>query len=180
MSLLKTVVRNLVSVRALESDDLPGLMHLENIEPGRRWFRHGPPGAGPAMPGAWVATISRLVVGFLVYEFRDEEDTEVSGQATGRPHWPGRRGSDPSAGLRVELLDLLVHPDWRRRGVARALLERFAPALPLSGPFRIEAAVPERNLPAQLLLRATGFVAVKILHGLGGEDDLYLMERRLG
>jgi ribosomal protein S18 acetylase RimI-like enzyme len=178
MSLLKTVVRNLVSVRALESDDLPGLMHLEHLEPGRRWFRHGPLSPGPATPAAWVATISRLVVGYLVYEFRDEEDTEVFGQATGRPHFHVRPGSAAGGGPRVELLDLLVHPDWRRRGVARALLERFTPALPWSGPLHIQAAVPERNLPAQLLLRATGFVAVKILRGLDGDDDLYVMAHR--
>jgi ribosomal protein S18 acetylase RimI-like enzyme len=180
MSLLKTVVRNLVSVRALESDDLPGLMHLENSEPGRRWFRHGPLAPVPAVPATWVATISRLVVGYLVYEFRDEEDTVDLGPATGRPHFPARLDGPASVGPRVELLDLLVHPDWRRRGVARALLERFAPALPWSGPLRVQAAVPERNLPAQLLLRSTGFRAVKVLRGLGGEDDLYLMERRLG
>jgi ribosomal protein S18 acetylase RimI-like enzyme len=180
MSLLKTVVRNLVSVRALESDDLPGLMHLENSEPGRRWFRHGPLTSEPAVPATWVATISRLVVGYLVYEFRDEEDTQVFGQATGQPHFPSRQEPAAADGPRVDLLDLLVHPDWRRRGVARALLERFAPALPWSGPLRVQAAVPERNLPAQLLLRSTGFRAVKILRGLAGGDDLYLMERRLG
>jgi GNAT superfamily N-acetyltransferase len=124
--------------------------------------------------------ISRLVVGYLIYEFRDDEDEEEFELAVGQPHFPRRRPPGESAGPRIELLHILVHPDWRRRGVARALLERFAPELPWSGPCRVEAAVPERDLPAQLLLRSSGFRAVKILRGRGGEEDSYLMQRRLG
>jgi ribosomal protein S18 acetylase RimI-like enzyme len=132
------------------------------------------------VPAAWVATISRLVVAYLVYEYRDDEETQEFIPGTGRPHFPVQPGPGAGAGPRVELLDLVVHPDWRRRGVARALLERFAPTLPWSGPLQVQAAVPERNLPAQLLLRSSGFRAVKILRGLAGADDLYLMERLLG
>jgi GNAT superfamily N-acetyltransferase len=177
MSLLKSVVRNLVSVRSLEADDLPGLIYLEDLAPGRRWFRHGPLVPSPAVPTAFVATISRLVVGYLVYEFRDEEESDECDLMVRRPHLSGLSEPEANVGARIELLDILVHPDWRRRGVARALLERFAPAVPWRGHLRVQAAVPERNLPIQLLLRSTGFRAVKVLRGRGGEDDVYLMER---
>jgi len=44
----------------------------------------------------------------------------------------------------------------------------------------IEAAVPERDMPVQYLLRATGFQAVRVMRGFYGDDDAYLMEKRFG
>jgi ribosomal-protein-alanine N-acetyltransferase len=74
------------------------------------------------------------------------------------------------------LLNLAVAPYWRRQGVARAMLKKLDEKRPPC----IEAAVPESNLPAQLLLRSAGYRAVQVLREHFGEEDGYLMERRPG
>jgi ribosomal protein S18 acetylase RimI-like enzyme len=43
----------------------------------------------------------------------------------------------------------------------------------------IRATVPASNLPAQLLLRDSGYEAVAIRRGYCGNEDGYLMELRL-
>ena len=80
----------------------------------------------------YVATIRNCVVGFVVYD---------------------NRGTDVA-----QVLALAVHRPDRRQGIGGQLLERVV-RLPRK---EIVVSVDERNLDAQLFLRAQGFRAVAI------------------
>jgi [ribosomal protein S18]-alanine N-acetyltransferase len=81
----------------------------------------------------------------------------------------------------LEVLDLAVHPDHRRRGVGRRMVAKLVGRLSPRRRTRIVLHVRDGNLPAQLFFRATGFRAVATLRGhyeTTGEDA-YLMQYRL-
>ncbi len=61
----------------------------------------------------------------------------------------------------VTVRRLAVHRDWERAGVGMALVKMCDATHPNA---RLRAWVPEKNLPAQLLLRAAGWKAVNVLH----------------
>ena len=92
----------------------------------------------------YVATIRRFVVGFIVYD---------------------NRGRDTA-----QILSLAVHKSDRRQGIGGLLLNRII-RLPRR---EIVARIDERNLDAQLFLRAQGFRAVEIEHGT---PEFYLFKR---
>jgi ribosomal protein S18 acetylase RimI-like enzyme len=77
----------------------------------------------------------------------------------------------------IVLHQVTVPPRWHRRGVGSLLLRtvrEFFRSIPWA---RITMLVHERNLPAQLFLRAAGFQVTTIHHGCcAGEDDEYLFE----
>jgi GNAT superfamily N-acetyltransferase len=73
-----------------------------------------------------------------------EEDGSVAGFAT----WA-------QAGGVTELEDLFVDPDWRRRGIATALLSRIADVLRAQGVRYLEVTA---NPHAQGFYRAAGFI----------------------
>jgi ribosomal protein S18 acetylase RimI-like enzyme len=77
------------------------------------------------------------------------------------------------------LANIAVAPDWRRRGVGRFTLERVEALARRLGCARITLDVQERNLAAQLLYRAMGFLAVQIKHGHYGSQDGYRMQKEL-
>ena len=60
------------------------------------------------------------------------------------------------------LLNLAVHPDHRRRGVARRLIEALKEKLRPERRTRIVEKVRETNLAAQLFFRSQGFRAVGV------------------
>jgi ribosomal protein S18 acetylase RimI-like enzyme len=70
---------------------------------------------------------------------------------------------------------LLVHPNYRRRGCARALLAKLVEKLPAHRRVRVLTAVPEENLDMHLFLKALDFIAfgVRRRHG---QADAYLFE----
>ena len=70
----------------------------------------------------------------------------------------------------VQLERLAVAPGYWRRGVARQLVERLQAMLRTGrrGRTRLVADVPEGRTPAQLLLRALGFLAVGLLADRSG------------
>lgn len=77
----------------------------------------------------------------------------------------------------VQLLNLAVAPRWRRHGIGSRLLTSLVDRL--ATPRRLVTVVSERNLAAQLFLRARGLRATRILHGhwSGTPDDAYLFEK---
>jgi ribosomal protein S18 acetylase RimI-like enzyme len=99
--------------------------------------------------GAWVAEIDGGVVGYLACRW-DHEGTV----------WP----------------NMAVAPYWRRRGVARLLLEKLHDQQPES----VRAIVPESDRATQLLLEDAGFQAVDVLPGRFAGEDGYVMDRRPG
>jgi ribosomal protein S18 acetylase RimI-like enzyme len=81
----------------------------------------------------------------------------------------------------VTVLIVEVSPDLRRRGIGSALLADLRYRLQAAGAVRIDALVNERDLAAQLFLRASGFRAARVLPAAfaGGADDGYCFECRL-
>ncbi len=78
---------------------------------------------------------------------------------------------------RLHLLKFAVHPDGRRLGVGRRMIDRLLVKLSHQRRRRITLAVSERNLNAQLFFKACGFVATKVV---GQPDDAaYVMEYRI-
>ena len=59
-----------------------------------------------------------------------------------------------------EILTIGVHPEYRRQGVAKALLAACYAVLPAMGAERLTLEVAIDNLPAQTLYRAEGFKRV--------------------
>ena len=73
-------------------------------------------------------------------------------------------------------LDLVEQPVPRNDLKGLALVTRFDPRPQEQGPCSLEAAVPEDNLPMQLLLRSVGYKAVRVLRGFHGDEAAYLMQ----
>ena len=80
----------------------------------------------------------------------------------------------------AEISSIAVHPDYRRRGVAAALLRHTLRALSKAGVRRVELMVRTANAAAAELYRAFGFRRVRLASGYyedGG--DAYLMVRAI-
>jgi ribosomal-protein-alanine N-acetyltransferase len=65
-----------------------------------------------------------------------------------------------SAADEAEVLTIAVDPNWRRRGLARRLLEAVAAAGRARGAARLFCEVALDNAPARALYRGLGFVPV--------------------
>lgn len=81
----------------------------------------------------------------------------------------------------IELLNLAVRPDWRRRGVGRRLLARPLAKLKPDGRARLKAIVPDDTPDAHYFFRACGLRAMPVvLRGHFGEDrDGYTFVHRI-
>jgi ribosomal protein S18 acetylase RimI-like enzyme len=77
-----------------------------------------------------------------------------------------------------DILHLAVAPEWRRRGIARLLVERFDPRPRQTNAF-LQVRVPESHLPVQVLLRSVGYRATRVLRDYYVGEDAYLMEKQL-
>jgi ribosomal-protein-alanine N-acetyltransferase len=81
------------------------------------------------------------------------------------------------------LLDMAVDPRWRRRGLARMLLEYALPRLSARGAGRCLLEVRVGNQPAIALYRSFGFVDDGLRRNYypaaGGREDALLMSRPL-
>lgn len=78
--------------------------------------------------------------------FVAESDGGVVGYAIGRV-----------AADEAEILNVAVHPKWRRRGVARALVRALLDALAAAGAREVYLEVRESNAAARQLYAAYGF-----------------------
>jgi len=81
----------------------------------------------------------------------------------------------------LHIMNLGVHPDHRRQGIALKCL-RFAERLARQrGAHRLDLEVQESNLPAQLLYRKAGYRAIRILRNYYSDtqEDGYRMVRSL-
>jgi ribosomal-protein-alanine N-acetyltransferase len=64
---------------------------------------------------------------------------------------------------RIHILAFAVHPDFRRSGFGKAMIEKLVSKLAFQRRNRITLEVRETNLAAQLFLRSLGFRAMNIL-----------------
>lgn len=83
-----------------------------------------------------VAERNEVVAGFMIYELHKN---------------------------RIHILAFAVHPDFRRSGVGKAMIEKLVSKLAFQRRNRITLEVRETNLDAQLFLRSLGFRAMNIL-----------------
>jgi ribosomal-protein-alanine N-acetyltransferase len=102
-----------------------------------------------------VAEIGERIVGFVSYELRK---------------------------TRLHLLNVAVHPDFRLRGVGRALIELPIRRLTPTRRNRLTLEIRERNLGAQLFFSRMGFRCTAQLHDFYDDapEDAYLFEYRIG
>lgn len=79
----------------------------------------------------------------------------------------------------LHLLHLATAPRYRRRGVAAQLVSALTKKLTGRAAWA-DACVPEDNLPAQLLLKSQGWLAVHVLRNWFPEEglDAFQMETR--
>ncbi|MGL4944279.1 MAG: ribosomal protein S18-alanine N-acetyltransferase [Thermoguttaceae bacterium] len=82
---------------------------------------------------------------------------------------------------RLHLLNLAVHPDYRRCGIGRQIVAKLQTKLVSQQRVKMTLEVRETNLAAQLFFRAMGFRAVAVLKDFydDSNDDAYLMQYRV-
>ncbi len=77
----------------------------------------------------------------------------------------------------IELLNFAVHPDYRRMGVGREMLDKLKSKLNFRRRIAISLYVSEANLAGQLFFRANQFEATRVRRNLYDEcdEDAYRM-----
>src|SRR5262249_39723921 len=82
---------------------------------------------------------------------------------------------------KLHIVNLAVHPTWRRRGVGRQMVAKLVSKLSSHRRTRISLEVRETNLAAQLFFRALEFLAIKVARGYYDDtgEDAYLMQYQL-
>jgi ribosomal-protein-alanine N-acetyltransferase len=102
-----------------------------------------------------VAEDKGKVVGFMVYELHKEK---------------------------LHLLDLVVDPEYRQRGVGRQMVERLVDKLTQQRRHSLDLVVEERNVDAQKFLKACGFKATRVEKEYFDDtgDDAYHMRFSVG
>jgi ribosomal-protein-alanine N-acetyltransferase len=100
-----------------------------------------------------VAEVGDQVVGFMIYELHK---------------------------TRLHILNFCVHPEWRRQGIGRVMVEKLVSKLSYQRRTRVMLEVRETNLDAQLFFRSMGFKAITVLHEFYEDtpEDAYLMQFR--
>jgi ribosomal protein S18 acetylase RimI-like enzyme len=160
----------------MEPGDLPRLLQIEKQTLAPRWTaRQFKADLRCNDRINLVATIKNYVVGFAITRLLCELELAVDGVEPASASSAEEIPIQPPP-VQMSILHLAVATDWQRRGVALALLKKLEPFLRQPAD-RIEAAVPETNLPAQLLLRSAGYRASRVLRGYFGHEDAYLLER---
>ncbi len=81
---------------------------------------------------------------------------------------------------RIHILSFAVHPQYRRQGVGRAMVDKLVSKLAYQRRNRIVLEVRETNLDAQLFFRTLGFRATGVLRSFYEDtpEDAFLMQFR--
>jgi len=82
---------------------------------------------------------------------------------------------------RLHILNFAVHPDYRRRGIGRQMLDGLSRKLTLQRRNRIVCEVRETNLDAQLFFYSQGYRVVGVIRDFyeDSPEDAYLFQYRL-
>jgi ribosomal-protein-alanine N-acetyltransferase len=83
---------------------------------------------------------------------------------------------------RLRLLNFVVDPEYRQRGVGRQMMDRLIEKLSQQRRHSVDLVVEERNVDAQKFLKACGFKATGVERGYFGDtgDDGYHMRFSVG
>jgi len=132
-----------IHIRWMIRRDLPDVLAIEKASPGAWTEDNILAGLRASARIGMIAESGDEVVGWMLYQL-------------------GERG--------IRLHRLAVHPERRRCGVGRQLLEKLFSKLIKGRRERMSCWVGESNLEAHLFLRACGWEAVKIENGRHGEE----------
>jgi ribosomal protein S18 acetylase RimI-like enzyme len=175
MNVTRAAAHRQLTIRTMEMRDLPRLVHIEQQTGVPHWSLQRFKAAMQTGDRInLVATVRNTVVGFAIARLITENDL-CGGDleaCTGKQAPPKGPASPP---VYLRLLHVAVAADWRRHGIGAALVSQFEQFLRLPQDC-IRAAVPETNLPIQLLLRSTGYRAKRVLRDFYCSEDAYLME----
>ena len=84
---------------------------------------------------------------------------------------------------RIDILNLAVHPEFRRQYVGHRMIKRLIDKLSQQRRTHLRLHICETNLAGQLFFRAQGFKALKVKRNFWkeecGAEDAYLMEYSL-
>jgi [ribosomal protein S18]-alanine N-acetyltransferase len=85
------------------------------------------------------------------------------------------------AGFMIYILSFAVHPDYRRQGIGRSMIDKLVSKLAYQRRNRIVLEVRETNLDAQLFFRQLGFRATSVLRSFYEDtpEDAFLMQYRV-
>lgn len=119
-----------VTVRPAQATDIPAVLAIERASFSDPWTENHLE-EDPCL----VATVDDVIAAFLMW----------------RQNFPGDQDSLPE----VEILNVAVHPEWRRRGLAKRLLKRLTRH---SAIYFLE--VRESNYAALALYRRLGFAEI--------------------
>lgn len=128
-------------------DDQPAPVHIDRVTWGelREVVAIQKQSFPPRLAYGWSALVTlRIWPGVVFLVAKDREHGEVVGCCIG----------DRSRGA-ARVMNLAIHPGWRRRGVGRALLRALGEAIPEGD---ITLMVQEHNTGAQALYAAEGFI----------------------
>jgi [ribosomal protein S18]-alanine N-acetyltransferase len=70
----------------------------------------------------------------------------------------------------IDIHNIAVHVDYRRRGIARSLLDKVASEARRQSALRVMLEVRRSNLPAQKLYASAGFITTGIRKGYYSDD----------
>lgn len=77
---------------------------------------------------------------------------------------------------KLEIVDLVVHPEFRRCGVGTSLVYHLVKKLHVGQKERITISVPESLDGAHLFFRSQRFLATSVCRGFFDDEDAYEME----
>ncbi len=102
------------------------------------------------------------------------------GARDGSQLWIGHIFATPS-GDALEILNLMVEPEFRLKGVGRRLIRTVTERARKTRKKKLELKIRETNIGGQLFFRKCGFMWVKTLHGDydDSSEDAYILRRNV-
>jgi ribosomal-protein-alanine N-acetyltransferase len=82
---------------------------------------------------------------------------------------------------RIQVLDMAIHPNYRRMGYGKTLIDKLKDKLSIKKRIKISTEVRESNLSLQLFLKSQNFIAHEILKDYfeDTKEDGYIMQYSL-
>jgi ribosomal protein S18 acetylase RimI-like enzyme len=178
MSNASPIARPSLNLRRMTPRDLPLVLQIaKNLSGGSWTLKHFLQVFQSGDAAGWIAERESCAVGFLIYTVSAHPlGMESEKPASRSKGLTGPKSALITKPLCVNLLNIVVAPEWRRQGIGRSMLEILDQGLWRTAR-SIQILVPESSLPLQLFLRAAGFKATRVLRECFDSEDAYLMER---